>query len=148
LDNEWTVRIDNLVPGPTPLRIVLKMVARDGIEPKGIDTTQVIDVTFDQKRQKATCRVGGTKVVQHLIHSRRNPGANVRSNSLPEQALKILMLVAGFTAAEAEEARRAMTHKRSRELMEPFSGARVKECAGTILIRQHKSKSSSASKGF
>src|SRR5258708_8072751 len=30
------------------------------------------------------------------------------------------MLVAGFTAAEAEQARRAMTHKRSRELMDPI----------------------------
>jgi error-prone DNA polymerase len=37
-----------------------------------------------------------------------------------EQALKVLMLVAGFTAAEAEQARRAMSHKRSRELMEPI----------------------------
>ncbi len=37
-----------------------------------------------------------------------------------EQALRVLMLVAGFTAAEAEQARRAMTHKRSRELMEPI----------------------------
>jgi error-prone DNA polymerase len=37
-----------------------------------------------------------------------------------EQALRVLMLVAGFTAAEAEQARRAMTHKRSRELMDPI----------------------------
>jgi error-prone DNA polymerase len=37
-----------------------------------------------------------------------------------EQALQVLMKVAGFTGAEAEQARRAMTHKRSRELMEPI----------------------------
>lgn len=37
-----------------------------------------------------------------------------------EQALRVLMLVAGFTAAEAEQARRAMTHKRSWEMMEPI----------------------------
>lgn len=37
-----------------------------------------------------------------------------------EQALRVLMLVAGFTAAEAEQARRAMSHKRSREMMEPI----------------------------
>jgi error-prone DNA polymerase len=30
------------------------------------------------------------------------------------------MRVANFTAAEAEQARRAMTHKRSRELMDPI----------------------------
>ncbi len=37
-----------------------------------------------------------------------------------EQALQVLMRVANFTGAEAEQARRAMTHKRSRELMEPI----------------------------
>jgi error-prone DNA polymerase len=37
-----------------------------------------------------------------------------------EQALQVLMRVANFTAAEAEQARRAMTHKRSRELMDPI----------------------------
>jgi error-prone DNA polymerase len=37
-----------------------------------------------------------------------------------EQALVGLMKIAGFTAAEAEQARRAMTHKRSRELMDPI----------------------------
>src|SRR5882762_1982647 len=37
-----------------------------------------------------------------------------------EQALQVLMLVANFTAAEAEQARRAMTHKRSRDLMDPI----------------------------
>jgi error-prone DNA polymerase len=37
-----------------------------------------------------------------------------------EQALQVLMKVAGFSGAEAEQARRAMTHKRSRELMEPI----------------------------
>src|ERR1041385_5934284 len=37
-----------------------------------------------------------------------------------EQALQVLMKVANFTGAEAEQARRAMTHKRSRELMEPI----------------------------
>jgi len=37
-----------------------------------------------------------------------------------EQALKVLMLAAGFSAAEAEQARRAMSHKRSREMMEPI----------------------------
>jgi error-prone DNA polymerase len=37
-----------------------------------------------------------------------------------EQALQVLMKVAGFTGAEAEQARRAMTHKRSKELMDPI----------------------------
>lgn len=37
-----------------------------------------------------------------------------------EQALQVLMKVANFSAAEAEQARRAMTHKRSRELMDPI----------------------------
>jgi error-prone DNA polymerase len=37
-----------------------------------------------------------------------------------EQALRVLMEVAGFSAEEAEEARRAMTHKRSKEVMQPI----------------------------
>jgi error-prone DNA polymerase len=50
-----------------------------------------------------------------------------------EQALRVLMMVAGFTAAEAEQARRAMTHKRSRELMDPIlKRAREGMCRNNI----------------
>jgi error-prone DNA polymerase len=37
-----------------------------------------------------------------------------------EQALRVLMVICGFSAAAAEEARRAMSHKRSAELMAPI----------------------------
>jgi error-prone DNA polymerase len=37
-----------------------------------------------------------------------------------EQALRVLMEVADFSAEEAEEARRAMTHKRSKDVMRPI----------------------------
>jgi error-prone DNA polymerase len=50
-----------------------------------------------------------------------------------EQALVGLMKIAGFTAAEAEQARRAMTHKRSRELMDPIlKRAREGMCKNNI----------------
>jgi len=50
-----------------------------------------------------------------------------------EQALQVLMQVANFTAAEAEQARRAMTHKRSWELMEPIlKRAREGMCKNNI----------------
>jgi error-prone DNA polymerase len=65
-----------------------------------------------------------------------------------EQAMKLAMVAAGFSPAEADELRRILSHKRAEELLIPFRGRFVEGCVARGYSREFAERSFAQFRGF